>query len=297
MRLSTLARAPGFRGGAPASAWLEDLHRRGRRLGLVERRRRHLGQLVYFRDPRAWFGGPTTLAFIDRAPTSEGLAFVLEAFDAARADLDDTTFLQLAADDEPLRVALQDRGLGIDAVVLGGDPIVAAARLGGVRAPIGDLRLLDAAGDPALASEIATLHRDTFSREPQYCWFGAYPLHLESLERDILAAREGQFALLREGRLVGHVGVDVREDPCFGRTAGLELVLAPELRGLGLARWIYAQALAWMNARAVLTMKGGTAQPAVLHLARRLGRPWVFLNLRRKVHFEASHFTRFSGDP
>ncbi len=294
MRLATLGALPGFRGGLAAAEVVGRLHARGEAHGLVTVRRAGLGQLVYFRDPETWYGEPAVIAFIDVLPGHDGLAFVLDAIDRHAAALDATTFMQVAPD-ERLLEGLVSRGFGLDSVLLGGAPRRAAARLGAVRAPRG-LRLVPTRGRARLAHDVSAIHATVFGSEPQFCWFGAYPRHLHQVRQTLLDDR-GHHAILDGANVIGHLGVDVRDDPAWGRTAGLDLVLLPEHRGRGLARWLYREALDVMISEGAVLMKGGTAQPAVLHLARELERPWIGFNIRRGTHFPPEHFLRFRPTP
>jgi GNAT superfamily N-acetyltransferase len=293
MRLATLGRLPGFRNGKVAADAVASLYQRGQAHGLVEVRQEGLGQLVYFRDPETWYGEPAVIGFLDVAPHEEGLAFVLDAVERHAEELDETTFLQVAPD-EKLLEGLVARGFGLDSVLLGGVPRLAAARLRPVAAP-SEMKLLPTRGREQRVDFVNGIHRSVFSAEPEYCWFGAYPRHLERV-RQMLLRQDGQFAIVEGERVIGHLGVDVRNDPMWGRTGGLELLLLPEYRGRGLARWLYREALAFMVAEGAVMMMGGTAQPPVLHLARELGRPWIGFNIRRKTRFPPEHFLRFRDD-
>jgi len=110
----------------------------------------------------------------------------------------------------------------------------------------------------------------------------------------------GHFALVdrssRHPEVVGHLGAELADHPHWGRVGGLELVVAPSLRGLGLARPLYRTALESLSARGAEIIKGGTSQPGVMALGRVMQRPWHAFNVRRAVPFGREHFLRFAPD-
>jgi predicted N-acetyltransferase YhbS len=243
------------------------------------------------------------LAWLDREPSdAASLEPLLEAFDRHRERFDDTSLIELRTDDRPLLRELIARGFGIDSVIQLGDAGPALAALEGDRAaPVGEalgahnLRLEPL--ERARVDAVVELHRAVFSAEPAWCWFGAYPRHLARIRADLERDRDGQFALIdASGRVVGHLGAELDDNPYFGRTGGLELILASHLRGLGLARPLYRAALSSLVERGAERIKGGTSQPGVLALGRVMRRPWHAFNLRREVAFGPEHFLRFAPD-
>lgn len=285
-RLNTLRRTPGFVDGHGATRKLEATWDRGAALGL---RGGVAGpsQLVFFHDPMAWFGGPVTLGWLD-GPVGAPLEPLAALIDAHHDALGPDSLIECPTDDRPLIEMMIARGFGIDSVIQVGDARHAARVIGAGPLPPG----VEPLGDEHIAGVIA-LHREVFSAEPEWCWFGAAPAHLQRMAEDLARASEGHFVLVEDGAVVGHIGAELRADDFWGPTGGLELVLARRLRGRGLARSLYRVALRSLVARGARTIKGGTSQPAVLALGRALGRSWHAFNLRRGVRFAPDHFLRW----
>lgn len=302
-RRATLARVPCFRDGPAAAARLGSLYRRGLATGALVHEHAPGWQFVVFREPEVWYGGAATIAFVDRdrqaARALTELAFALRAHAKA---LDDSTLLEMTADDPDLReVVAAETGLGVDSVFQVGAADVA---LRGVR----DAAWPEAAAGLGVAirearvadvDAIVALAREAFTAEPAYCWFGAYPHHLANVRRGLeqaLAGREGVHLVVEgaDRSVLGHVGADIDAHAFWGRSAGLDVVLAPALRGRGLLKVLYREVLARLvHVHQVATLRGGTAQPGVLALGRRMGRAWGALHLRRNVAFPFAHFAAF----
>ncbi|MCC6621328.1 MAG: hypothetical protein IT385_08735 [Deltaproteobacteria bacterium] len=320
LRLATLARTPGFLGGARAAGQLAAMWARGERLGLEHHHRDDL-QALWFHDPETWFGGPATLLFLDRDPRSDEALTRLLAIVRAHLDaLDETTWLEVDARDLPLVHGLVTLGFHLESVVQVGDPRVAldallarhapAAALAGSPASPGLVARLDPLGlelapaGPGDVDAIIALHREAFTAQPEYCFFGALPGHLTRMRAHILSlvARPGappEHWIVREagtgvGGVVGHLETEIEEDhPFWGCHAGLGFVLVPHLRGRGIVKTLYHVALAAAIARGARLVKGGSAQPAVLGLGRLMRRPWHTIALRRVPAFDPEHFLRF----
>lgn len=295
LRLRTLSRTPGLVAGSPSRSRLFEFHERARALTHLHE---VLGgdtpraQLFAFHDPQAWFGGPCTPAFLDRAPSdAEALVFFDHLLSRHAAWLGPDSLLEVAADDLELVALCVRHGFGVDSLILVGDPKIARARLPFAPLP-SDLALVPL--ELAHLDAVIALHSEVFGREPERCWFGANPRHLERVFRTLEADRAGQLVLMSGERLVGHAGVEVKRAPMWGRVGGVELLLAPELVGKGLARPLYSALLDELVRTGCDTMKGGTNQPAVLHLGRVMGRPWHAFNLRREAPFTLEHFLRFA---
>jgi len=305
LRFQTLARTPGFLPGEAVADRLRRTFERARGFGMVHEIVRANGgavaQLMFFRDPEAWFAGPVVLGWIDRDGSDltrdVGLDQVLAAVDRHRDRLGAETLLEIAVDDGPLLAGLLERGFGIDSVIQVGDVRQALTLLGSGPSlvelePEVHLVPLTAVHVPG----IIDLHRRVFSAEPQWCWFGAYPEHLARMAKDLVADLGGQYALLRGDVVVGHLGAERVDSPYWGRVGGLELVLEAPLRGRGLARPLYRVALESLIERGAVMIKGGTAQPGVMALGRVMQRPWHSFNLRRDPAFGPEHFLRFAPE-
>lgn len=302
LRLATLSRHASFRGPG-AHAFLREriapLHREGS-VQHAEHEGRLAGVLAWRHDPdHPQFGVPVSsvaIAYDAGWPGAERwLGEVLDReLPRMEADLDCMVDIHQP---EAYR-ALAARGVGIDSIMLLGDPRAALARLLRDRevpplpAPLAIVPLERAHVDEAVA-----LFRAAFTAEPQYCWFGGNEQHLsrqrEELEKELAEGTRGHRVMVDGSRVVGALGASVREDGLFGRTAGMSLVLAPELRGRGLLRPIYRHLLEHMIAEGAVTFRGGTSQPPVMRLGRVLGRPCVGAHMRRRNHFPASHFAQY----
>lgn len=302
-RRATLARVPTFRDGPDAAARLGALYQRGLGTGALVHAHGPGWQLAYFRDPEVWYGGAATIAFVDRDPRSPRalteLAFVLRAH---AASLDATTLLEMTADDAALReVVVAETGLGVDSVFQVGAADVALHALRDVTWPAATVGLGIAIREARIGDvdAIVGLERDAFTAEPAYCWFGAYPHHLENVRRRLehaLRAGDGVHLVVQgAGReVLGHVGADIDGHAFWGCSAGLDIVLAPALRGRGLLKVLYREALARLvHVHRVATLRGGTAQPGVMALGLRMGRAWGALHMRRNVAFPFAHFAAF----
>jgi len=82
-----------------------------------------------------------------------------------------------------------------------------------------------------------------------------------------------QFIVTRSGDVVGGFGVVRCEtSPIWGKTMGVEVFLNSSAQGKGLGTLIYLTMLHHMLALGVDTFRGTTANPAVIHLSRKMDR-------------------------
>ena len=291
LRMVALSGTPGFVGSDAARERLRQMYERAGRFDRVHRvlhtNRGAVGQVLFFRDPDAWFGGPVVPCWIDRVDPAAPVEPLLEVLD--EHPLGPAALIEIGVYDRPLLVGLEARGFGIDSVVQVGDPEVALRSLQPSRATIDVVPLA-----PQHVPAVVALHREVFSAEPQWCWFGAYPSHLERMAETLYRTPNGQFVVREAGRVVGHLGAEIDDNPYWGRVGGLELVLPPAYRGRGLARALYRVALQSLVQRAATVMKGGTSQPGVMALGREMQRPWHAFNMRPGVAFSRDHFMRFA---
>jgi len=305
LRQVTLARTPGFLPGPAAPRQLAALWARAEQLGLTHWHRPD-AQVLWFRDPHTWFGGPATIVMVDRLPgADDGLAVVLDVMRAHAEAFDETAWLEIDAHDRGLLAGLEALGFAIDSVIQVGDPAVARARLVARYDPpttLDHLGLELAPAEPADVPGIITLHQRIFSARPELCFFGARPEHLahmrQGLERQLAAREPGDVAVhhvVRErGVVVGHADADItHEHPFWGTYAGVGFILAEHLQGRGIVKSLYRVALDAALAHGARLMKGGTAQPAVLGLGRLMQRPWHAIGLRVGAPLPREHFLRF----
>jgi GNAT superfamily N-acetyltransferase len=246
-------------------------------------------------EPVAWHGAPAQMVWVDHLDTPKAQAW---AYDHLLALYRSPHFeCSLDAGYPALRHALLRAGVGIDSVSMLGDTRDALRRLLADR-PVA--RTHDAvtirALQPADIDAVVGLSRQVFTQTPEYCWFGALPLFLEERAADLAAAREGVHEVLCRGdRIVGYWSADISMSNFWGRSAGMDFVLLPEVQGVGLARVGYRRLLEQLVDAGVEVFRGGTNQPPVMHLARVMGRrPWQYW-MRTQVPFSADHFAPLDG--
>jgi len=279
LRRADLRRFPGFRDGDEATEsirrFLRPLHERGD-VWAHEEGGRVTAALAWAHEEDSWVGPPVSRVAMDLEAAPR--AFREATLDAALPRMEADLELMLDPSHLETRRALLARGLRVDSIQLLGDPGRARAKLQAPPLPAGVT--LAPLGEEDIEASIA-LQRATFTREPEYCWFGADPRWLARCEESLRASREGHLAVRRGGAFAGHVSAAIEERPFWGRTAGMFLLLAPSLRGRGLLRPLYAALLdAMIEAEADL-FKGGTSQGPVLRLAREMERPLYAIHLRR----------------
>lgn len=297
LRLDAFRRHAAFVGDPRAvdrvRAYLGPQHERGRVRAWIRDGR--LEAIVAWRfDDDAWFGGTAWNVAIDHRLDVDStlvdawLARVLdEVLAEATGELDLLVDAHYAAAHRVLRPRL-----GIDSVQLVGGVETACERLRRAPMPRG-IRLEAMTHDDV--EPVLALYARTFADEPEFCWFGAFPSRTASQRASLLEAldQDGIERVLRteEGHLIGHAGASVQLDNAFwGPSAGMSLCFAPEARGRGVLRAVYSDLLDAMRVRGVRTFKGGTSQPAVMHLGREMGRALHAVNYRREAPFEAVYF-------
>ncbi|MCA9560580.1 MAG: GNAT family N-acetyltransferase [Myxococcales bacterium] len=248
--------------------------------------------VLWWVEEEAWHGAPAQHVWVDHAPDTTAIAWTCAALDAVpRTPHFD---LHLDALDVAVRRHLLAQGLGIDSVMLAGEPERALEGLMATDPPPEtppDARLrIDRLG-PADIEPVLDLSVRVFQAEPQWCWFGAQPAWIERQRKAFTRTEPALQEVLRlDGRIVGLWGSNVDENPFWGRTAGMNFVLAPEVRGQGLGKIAYRRLLEWQVALGVDTFKGGTNRPEVMHLARRMGREPIQTWIRSKAPFGPEHF-------
>lgn len=248
--------------------------------------------VLWWVEDEAWHGAPAQHVWVDHAPDTTAVAWTCAALDAVPR----TPHFDLHLDvlDVAVRRHLLAKGLGIDSVMLAGEPGRALEGLMATNAPP------ETPADPSLRIDrlgptdiepVLDLSVRVFQAEPEWCWFGAHPAWIERQRRAFTRTEPAlQEVLRRDGRIVGLWGSNVAENPFWGRTAGMNFVLAPEVRGQGLGKIAYRRLLEWQVAQGVDVFKGGTNRPEVMHLARRMGRAPIQTWIRSKAPFGPEHF-------
>ena len=148
------------------------------------------------------------------------------------------------------------------------------------------------------AGEINILTRDFFLAHPQFGW-GGPPAdedqqaaidarELERLERSLGDGTKTDFTVTRDGKTLGYFGFQVHPDhPVLGSCAGVNIILLPEIQGLGLGKAAYLHMLEAMANLDVATLYGRTSNPGVIHIGRAIGRRVRRIILRRDGPFLA----------
>lgn len=257
--------------------------------------------LTAHRDPGSWYGAEICAVAIGVAPDApDAPAWIVDQL-RALGDLGPIDLNVLAAWRPVIDAILAaDLGLGVDSVVLVGDPRAALTALIARHDPPTELTRWGLTAGPlrdeAEVDAAIELKRRVFTAHPRYCWFGARPRFLARERADLLHRLDDPSddlgeALRRDGQLVGLVGLHLDPDNAFwGRTAGVDLTLDPSLWGQGLAKTLYRRGLTRLVEHDVRVFKGGTAQPPVLALGRHMGRAPMSVYLRPGTPFDRAHF-------
>lgn len=246
--------------------------------------------LLWWREPVAWHGAPAQIVWLDHTGDPRAIRWLCDQLD--QVPIDPTFECMLDAGYTAVRAHLIARGMGIDSLSMLGTPTVALAGLMAERPPARthpavEIRPLV----PADVEGVLGLSRAVFNATPEYCWFGAHPVFLERRAADLRQPARGPRETIWMGdRLVGFWSADIDASPYWGQAGGMDFVLLPEARGLGLAKIGYRRLLEALIARDVPVFKGGTNQPPVLHLSRRMQRrPWQTW-IRAHAPFPPAHF-------
>ncbi len=189
-------------------------------------------------------------------------------------------------------------GFGVEAVTLVGQPAVALERLLAACNPSQDpgpgLRL-EPVHTQNQVDAIVALRKRIFSAAPQYCWFGSNPSYLAGEHVGLLKRLETQDRLSKvllntQDQVVGYFATDVEDSPHWGRSSGMDLLIAPEYQGRGLIKVAYRVLLEALVEVGSRVFKGGTSQPAVLSLGQLMGRQLHEVTFRKNTHFSRAHF-------
>lgn len=152
---------------------------------------------------------------------------------------------------------------------------------------------------PAKVSDAPAIHalmRDFFLKRPELGWGGAPASDalqakldaaaIEGITRRISADTDADFIVTRGDALLGAFNFQPRHDhPAFGSFAGVNIVLLPEIQGLGLGKAAYLCIARHLKARGVERLLGQTSNPAVIHLGLKMGRRLRRIILRRDGPF------------
>ncbi len=280
---------------------------RAERTGEVEVLRR-AGAPVAFAlwafDEDSWFRTPTTQVTFDLDPgDAQARAWLLERLDAWAPDLDASTDLMMDPRHTALLPDLEARGFGLTSALLVGQVAPALDRLVARYDPPSDLAhlglTLRPVTTPADVDALVALKRRVFAEVPDHCWFYLNPGFAEAEREGLLADLGGGAYWLvarPDGAVVGTFGASFQLDGVlWGPCAGVDLALDPSVRGQGVVKTAYRLLLEAAAAHGCVAFKGGTSQPAVMHLSRVMGREPHALELRRAPKFPRQHFAPLLG--
>ncbi len=236
--------------------------------------------VLWWVEDEAWHGAPAQHVWVDHAPDTTAVAWTCAALDAVPR----TPHFDLHMDVLDVAVRrhlLAEPGRALEGLMATNAP---------PETPADPSLRIDRLG-PTDIEPVLDLSVRVFQAEPEWCWFGAHPAWIERQRRAFTRTEPAlQEVLRRDGRIVGLWGSNVAENPFWGRTAGMNFVLAPEVRGQGLGKIAYRRLLEWQVAQGVDVFKGGTNRPEVMHLARRMGRAPIQTWIRSKAPFGPEHF-------
>jgi hypothetical protein len=275
-------------------------------LRLFRERGALVGYVAYWHDRDAWYGTPTTMGLIELVPDRHDLVErAVDDFKERSPGLGDALDITLDAHDVLMINGLIEEGLSPDAAVLVGCPRRSLERLRRLKDPPDDLEHLGLRLSPMDSEEkvhaAMDLKRKVFRDEPSRCWF--YEFVAEQERAEILRClRSGElgdrFCVILDGdQTVGMFGYSFEEqNPNWGATAGMDLVLDPLIQGKGVVKTSYLRMLASMVAEGVDAYKGGTNQPAVMGLSCLMERDVYAYVLRRETPFRWEHFSLLSDN-
>lgn len=257
--------------------------------------------LVCHEPEEPFYRAPVTHLVAHHDGSPEGLSWLAAALARTVPGLpDDVECLVPAADAATLRM-LTGLGLGPTTVLLAGRVGPARAALQARWRPPADLRHLGlelSPAEPQDADEIVDLLRRVFGAEPAYAWFMASEARLAHRREELARGRGSAMCLLvHDGpRLVGLLEAGLRpDDPHYGPSVGVGLVLDASVRRRGIAPVAYHHALALAEEHGAAWLKGATARRAVLHMAEVMGRQPVAVHVRRTPCFRDGRFDACLG--
>lgn len=185
---------------------------------------------------------------------------------------------------------LTKSGLVVQALVLHGDPQTALGAFD--RSVVAERRLVEAGlvieplSQPEQVESLVQQRRDYFSSTPDHSPVSSQREIDESLQakidnfvtRSLLTTIDAhpttQYVVLRGSDVVGGFGLNLSPDhPLLGHRAGVEIFLARSIHRRGVGTAAYLTLLGQMLKLKVDVFKGTTANPGVIHLARKMRRP------------------------
>lgn len=184
---------------------------------------------------------------------------------------------------------LLKQGFHIESVMLEGDParaLRAAKKFPDV--DLGRLKVRKVAARDIPAIQL--IHKVEFGRNPHFGSFCASPGFLRNLKKEILLElrqeTHSHYVFTRKGKVLGYFATSAH-----GPHAGITFAFSRAIQGRGLVKHAYLILLTDMVAKGAKLFRGGTAQPAVLRLGKKMGRKLtVYMLEYGPGHFPAEHF-------
>jgi len=295
LRRDDLARSPAYEGPPAAVEFHRGMLARSAHLSVLEGP--HGARAMVARleaDVPAHGVGTTHLLMHRRRADPEALAWVVSHLPDVLADARHTPSVMLPADELDLRLHLLRAGLRIQHVTQVGRVDEALGRLRAAAfEPLPEgLRWVDMA--PEHADAVADLKVEAFS-DGRFAFFGAGAGFRQQARAAVLSPRpfSGRRQVLEDDQgAAGLVELHHRLDDAHntGGSAGVDIVLAPRLRGRGLTWPIYRYLLQSLQSDGIAWLKGATAQPAIMRVGRQLGRVVTAMTLRRDAPFDEAWF-------
>ena len=266
-----------------------------RRIEVLDSGRRGL---VLLNEPAPQrFGVPEASALVLLEPgCEEAKEWGARALGRAATDFDQHFKVQLDAADRTLVKVLEPLGFGVAKIDLMGEVELALERLEGGAVDQVELGFEFAPASVEQAPAINILIRDFFLQNPHLGWGGLVPppeeqAAIDAVEEAKLIQRfsknqETDFVVTKDGRLLGYFGFDAKiSHPLLGNFGGFNIVLLPEIQGLGLGKAAYLRMLRRMKGLQIDTLFGRTSSPGVIRIASKMGRRLRRLVLRKDPPF------------
>lgn len=301
LRLAAMATNSGFVGGQPAAQNMLAYVSRVVPLAIAQCGHQTLvgpsgvrAHVTRWTEQECWYGAPTQFWLLDaQLKDQEALNWVLTNLRQSQECMNDSTDITLSSAYPELLQGALGLGLAIESIQLLGN---VERGLRAMHQKVQDQPLpLDLEMRPLTVEQIPwvmKLKKRTFQQAPQYGWFGANPAFLANERQDLeqMSSEGLRFVLLRRGQLMGYCAASPEANPYWGSCAGIDLVFDKEIQGHGVVKAVYRNLLQKLSARGVLQFKGGTSQPAVIGLGRKMGRETLGWVLRSSSAFVPEHF-------
>ena len=196
---------------------------------------------------------------------------------------------------EALLPVLLRRGFGVSARLMMGrtrDVLAALSELD-VEARLDGAGITLRSAEARDIDEMVRLNTEVFTEFPEHCWFGAnesYTRRLRSELESAISSEAPPRVFESEGSIAGWYTYEPASDVQWGSSGGMGIVFGEAARGRGLLRVAYRDIAKRLQELRVPAYRGGTSQPAVLHLAEEFGRRTIGVHVREEHVFPPEHF-------